>query len=189
MPRRRMTQGAAPVVAQAWIELVRDDPEAGSALAVARAHLPAGRPLVSLRRLRLFEISGALPARAAIEGLLHRSIQFYNPQKERCTVRARATERPPLGDEEHAVLVFERGGERRAAAERWWRHETGEAIEVSEGVVWALGFAPSVKYTGARFAELAVLRDPRHGLFCNPHAQEHRIAAGAIPMPWMAATA
>jgi hypothetical protein len=39
------------------------------------------------------------------------------------------------------VLVWERGGARRPAAERWWRHETGETVAVCEGVVWALRFA------------------------------------------------
>jgi len=29
-----------------------------------------------------------------------------------------------------------------------------------------------------------VVRDRRHGLLCNPHAQDHRIAAGTIPLPW-----
>ncbi len=179
---------ATPVtVAQAWIELKSDDPEAVSALAVARAHLPAGRALTGLRRLRLLELSGALPARAGIEGLLHRSIQFYNPHKERCSVRATASDAAPLAAEEHVVLVFERGEERRGAAERWWRHETGRDIEVREGVAWVMAFESLEPDPPGAAADLAVLRDRRHGLLCNPHAQEYRVAAGKIPLPWMGA--
>src|SRR6185503_19339440 len=102
-----------------------DDPEAASALAVARRRLPAGAKLTSVRRLRLIELEGPLPSRASQEALLHRSTRFYNPAKERCVLRTRRTERAPLEEHEHAVLVWEREGERRSAAERWWRHETG----------------------------------------------------------------
>ncbi len=172
-------------VAQAWVELVTADPEAVSALAVARAHLPAGRALKSLRRVRLFELCGLLPARAEIETLLHRSIQFYNPHKERCTVRSSPGDPAPIGDGERGVLVFDRGEECREGAERWWRHETGKTIEVREGVAWVLGIDPSVRDAAAAVEELAVLRDRRHGLLCNPHAQEHRLAAAEIPLPWM----
>lgn len=175
----------ATKVAQAWIELKSDDPEAVSALEVARAHLAAGRALKSLRRVRLFELSGALPTRAGLEGLLHRSIQFYNPHKERCSVRTAASDAAPLAAGEHVVLVFERGEERRGGAERWWRHETGRDIEVREGVAWAMAFEPQEPDPAGAAAELAVLRDRRHGLLCNPHAQEHRVAVGRIPLPWM----
>ena len=84
--------------------------------------------------------------------------------------------------------MFDRGDERRAGAERWWRHETDKAIEVREGVAWVLGFEPAVRDAGAAAEELAVLRDRRHGLLCNPHAQEHRRAAAEIPLPWMSAS-
>ena len=40
----------------------------------------------------------------------------------------------PIEPREIVVLVTERDGERRPAAERWWRHETGKDIEVREGV-------------------------------------------------------
>lgn len=173
-------------VAQAWIELVSDDPEAVSALAVARAHLPAGRALRTLRRLRLFELSGALPTRAQLEDLLHRSIQFYNPHKERCAVRTAASDPAPLVDGEHAVLVFERGEERRGGAERWWKHETGREIEVREGLAWAMTFEPPAANPAEAIEDLTVVRGRRHGLLCNPHAQEYRVATGPIPMPWLA---
>jgi hypothetical protein len=182
-------RGTPPSVVQAWIELRSADPEAVSALAVARAQLPAGRALASLRRLRLFELSGPLPLRAGIEKLLQASIQFYNPHKERCRVRAHEADPPPIAAGEHAVLVFERGEERREGAERWWRHETGRTIEVREAVAWVLGFVPGTNDAAAATQELTVLRDRRRGLLCNPHAQEYRIAAGAVPLPWMNAHA
>jgi hypothetical protein len=172
-------------VAQAWIELTSDDPEAVSALAVARAHLPAGRALKGLKRMRLFELSGPLPPRAILEGLLHRSIQFYNPHKERCVVRAAAADAAPLAAGERVVLVFDRGEERRTGAERWWRQETGREIEVREGTAWIMSFeAPEADATGAA-SDLAMLRDRRHGLLCNPNAQELRVAEASIPLPWM----
>jgi hypothetical protein len=173
--------------AQAWIELRTADPEAESALGVIRAHMPSGRAVRALRRLRLLELGGPLPARVALEALLHRSIQFYNPHKERCAVRIAASDPAPIGADEHVVLVWERNGERREGAERWWRHETGQEIVVREGVAWVLGLESGTADPAAAVEDLAVLRDRRHGLFCNPHAQEYRIATGAPPIPWMGA--
>jgi hypothetical protein len=170
---------------QAWIELRTDDPEAVSALAVARARLAEGRALVGLRRLRLFELSGPLPARAEIEDLLHRSTWFYNPHKERCSLRASAREATPAAAGEQAVLVVERGAERSAPAERWWLHETGQPVEVRVGLAWLLRFERH-EDAAARAADLALVRDRQHGLLCNPNAQDHAIAAGSrIPMPWI----
>jgi hypothetical protein len=171
---------------QAWIELVADDPEAVSAFTVARRRLAAAGRLTTLRRFRLFELSGELPARGAQEEMLHRSTQFYNPIKERCTVRARPHDPLPLAAGERLVLVSEREGERRPAAERWWRHETGVPIEVREAIVWALGFEPGSDGV-AETRELARVMDRRHGLFCNPHSQDARLAAGEPPLPWMSA--
>jgi hypothetical protein len=176
------TRRGATKVAQAWIELVSDDPEAVSALAVARAHLPAGRNLSGLRRMRVFEIRGPLPARERLEALLHRSTQFYNPHKERCALRVSATEAAPLRPGEHAVLVVDRDEARRAAAERWWLHETGTAVEVREGTAWALAFDGD----GAGAVEdLALVRGRRHGLLCNPHSQDCRVAGASVPVPWL----
>ena len=72
---RRLSRAASsgavkPGCVQAWIELRSDDPEAVSALAVARARVGGGQALLGLRRLRLFELSGTLPATAEIEDLL-----------------------------------------------------------------------------------------------------------------------
>jgi hypothetical protein len=167
------------------VELVAEDPEAVSALGVARSGLRAGQALEGLRRMRLLELSGPLPARSSIEDLLHRSIQFYNPQKERCTVRLKEDEPVSRAPAEALVLVWESGGERRPAAERWWQHETGKRIEVREGVVWGLRFGAGARIESAA-RELALLRDRRHGLLCNPHSQESRIAAGEVPVPWIA---
>lgn len=175
-------------VAQAWIELTSDDPEAASALAVARAHLPAGRGLKSLKRMRLFELSGPLPPRAILEGLLHRSIQFYNPHKERCVVRATAADAAPMAAGDRVVLVFDRGEERRAGAERWWRQETGREIEVREGTAWVMSFEALEPEAAGAATDLAMLRDRRHGLLCNPNAQELRVAEASIPLPWMGAS-
>jgi len=179
-----MSRRPAREVVQAWVVLKVDDPAAVSALTVARRALAAGRDLTGLRRLRLFELSGNLPPRPEVEELLHRSIQFYNPHKEACLLRVRQEEAAPAEEGEHLVLVFERGGERRAAAERWWSHVTGQTIEVREGVVWALSFAPGAAAAAAT-ADLAVLRDQAHGLLSNPHAQEYLLAAGEVPLPWL----
>lgn len=169
---------------QAWVELKADDPEATSAAEVARAHLEAAQGLQSLRRARVFEIRGTLPEPGELEALLHRSIQFYNPAKERCRVRHAAGEPAPLAAGEQAVLVFERDGERRAAAERWWKHETGRKVEVKEGVAWIARFAPDAP-AAARLEELTVVRDRQHGLLCNPNFQEWRTAAADVPLPWI----
>ena len=169
-------------VTQAYVELLAEDPEAVSALAIARDRLAAGRQLRTLRRVRVFELAGALPGRAQTEELLHRSTRFYNPAKERCTVRAAEREPAPFRPEEALVLVLDRGLERRAAGERWWKHETGEKVEVREGTVWALAFEPG-EDAAARAGELAEVRDRRHGLFANPHFQDWRPGTGASP-PW-----
>jgi hypothetical protein len=177
-------RGAART-AQAWIEPVADDPEATSALAVARERLPGGRALEGLRRLRVFELRGALPDRAAIEELLHRSIQFYNPAKERCTLRLDPHEAAPLAADEVGVLVLERGGERRPAAELWWTHETGTPAEIREGVAWALRLGAGAR-AEREAGDFAILRDRGHGLLCNPHWQDAHVAAGEVPLPWIA---
>ena len=162
-------------VAQAFIELRAEDPEATSALRVACARLPAADGLAKLRRLRVFELSGALPPGASLTELLHRSTQFYNPANERCAVRAVESDPTGLNPDEHAIVVYERGGARRTAAERWWRHETGVRIEVREGTAWALTFAPDVDAT-ERTRLLVLTEDRQHGLLCNPHFQEWRAA-------------
>ena len=175
-----------PGVAQVYVELRAADPEALSAFSVARARLEAGRQLRGLRRLRLFELRGMLPAHAELEERLHHSICFYNPAKERATVRANTAEPAPFGADESLVLVLDRGLERRAAAERWWRQETGEKVEVREGTVWALTFEPGADVTPCS-ASLAVATDRAHGLFSNPHFQDWRPGAGdSPPFPWLA---
>ena len=186
----RLTFGAADAraasrTAQAWIEPRAEDPEAVSALAVARQRLAAGLRLVDLRRLRVFELTGALPERGTIADLLHRSTQFYNPAKERCTLRYEARDAVPLARGEQGLLVVERGGERRPAAERWWRHEAGAPAEIREGVAWLLRFGAGGPPDAAR--DLAILRDREHGLLCNPHWQDAHLAGGEIPLPWITA--
>jgi hypothetical protein len=171
-------------VAQAWVELKSDDPEAVSAFGIARARLAAGRALVSLRRLRLFELRGPLPAHGELETLLHRSIQFYNPHKERCHVRLAVSDPAPVAGDETLVLVTQRGDEERPAAERWWHQQTRSSIQVREGVVWALRFADGVD-RGEATRELALLSDRHRGLLCNPHAQTMDVAVGPTPLPWM----
>lgn len=179
MPARR-----PKTCAQAWVSLRADDPEAVSALAVARAHLPGGAALEDLRRYRLFELKGGLPAVPEVEELLHRSTQFYNPHKERCVVRTEATAPSPVTAGEHAIVVSERDGERRPAAERWWRHETGARIEVREATAWVMRFARDAD-GAARADDLAAVRDREHGLLCNPNAQDLGIAGGSVPLPWI----
>ncbi len=176
------TRRTAMRVAQAWVSLTSDDPEAVSALAVARSRLAAGHELVGLRRLRLIELRGTLPNRPRLERLLHGSIQFYNPHKERCVVRTAARDAGPAVAGQHVVVVTERDGERRPAAERWWLHETGSRIEVREGVAWLVEFAPGAT---PALDDLITVRDRHHGLLCNPRSQEARIASGRIPLPWI----
>jgi hypothetical protein len=175
---------ATGAVAQAWIEPRADDPEAASALLVARRDLEAGRGLVGVRRLRLFELRGPLPDAADLADRLHESTQFYNPAKERCTVRAAAGDAAPLAPGEVAVLVVERGGARRAGAERWWRHAVGSAVEVAEATVWVLRFEAGAD-APARARELAAVRDRRHGLLCNPNFQDWSLATERVPLPWL----
>ncbi len=169
-----------------FVELRAADPEAVSALQVAHAHLEGGADLAALRRWRIFELRGELPERAELDERLHRSTQFLNPAKERCTIVAGPEDRAPFAAHEAAVLVFDRGGERRPAAERWWRHAGGARIEVREGVAWALscvGGAPDA----AQVERVAVTRSRSRGLLCNPHSQVWRwTAAGeAPPADWI----
>lgn len=179
-----MSTKPEPAVAHAWVSLRAEDPEAASALAVARGRLAAARGLRELRRYRVFELRGALPEPAAIADLLHRSIQFYNPGKERCVVRASAAAAAPVADGEAVALVVERGGDRRPAAERWWRHEVRARVEVREATAWVLRFEPGAD-AAALAADLAEARDRAHGLFANPHAQLAVVSSGPPPLgPW-----
>jgi hypothetical protein len=181
-----MKRGTRPRTVQAWIELLAEDPEAQSAESVAHARLGAGAGLVALRRVRLIELKGPLPARREVEGLLHRSIQFYNPHKERCHVRATTRDPVPVRPGEVAVLVWERDDERRPAAERWWEHQTGARIEVREGTVWLAMFA-SGGDPGGRARRLAITDRRDSGLLCNPNSQEWRLAVERVPLEWFAA--
>lgn len=173
---------STPTFAQAFVELRAEDPEAVSAFEVARDRLAAGARLRSLRRVRVFELSGNLPERDELASLLHRSTRFYNPTKERCTLRVRPGEPAPFGADESLVLVTDRGLERRAAAERWWRHETGAKVEVREGLAWALEFEPGAD-AARDAASLAAVEDRATGLLSNPHFQDWRPGEGAAP-PW-----
>jgi len=176
---------ARKAYAQAFVEMRVEDPEAESALAVARERLAAGRALADLRRLRLFELAGALAGPDVIAARLHASTQFYNPAKERCRIRTSSADPAPLAANEALVLVFERGGERRPAAERWWRHQERRRVEIREGVVWVLTAAPGAD-PAELAGELAVLRDRGHGLLANPHVEEHRVCVGeAPPLDWI----
>ena len=187
-PVARMKRGTRPRTVQAWIELLAEDPEARSAESVARTRLAAGSGLTALRRVRLIELRGPLPARRDVEGLLHRSIQFYNPNKERCHVRATARDPVPVRSGEVAVLVWDREGERRSAAERWWDHQTGARIEVREGTVWLATFAVDGD-PGGQARRLAITSRRDSGLLCNPNAQEWRLAVDRVPLEWFAAVA
>lgn len=179
--------GTAKATVQAFIELRSEDAEAESARSVTRARLEAGHGLLSLRRVRLFELTGALPGAAELADLLHRSTRFYNPAKERCTVRMSERDPAPFRDHEHLVRVVDRGLDRRTAAERWWKQETGSRVEVREALVWALGFEPGVD-AAAMTRSLAVLQDRAHGILSNPHFQDATVAQGAQPpWPWIKA--
>ncbi len=169
-----------------FVELRAADPEGTSALQVARAHLEHGAALVGLRRWRLFELRGELPAPAELEDRVHRSTQFYNPAKERGTLVGAEAGSVPAADDEVLVLVFDRGGERRPAAERWWRHDGGAKVEVREGTVWALRFAGGPP-TAAQVEAVAVTKSRASGLLCNPHSQEWRwLPAGERPpLDWI----
>lgn len=179
---------ATAAVLQAWIELRAEDPEAVSAFAVARAGRASAHRPEELVRMRLVELAGSGYPRADVERLLHRSTQVYNPHKERCTVRAAAAEPLPGPAGAEVLVVWERDGERRSAVERWWRHETGETIEVREAVVWMVRFAPGVEPAVAA-RELALLRDARHGLLCNPWSQSLRTGVARCDPPWIQAVA
>src|SRR5262249_941797 len=130
--------------AQAWVELRSADPWAWTALHAIRTHLFEGRQLRSVRRVRLFELSGALPARSRLEDLLHRSTHFYNPHKGGWVVRRGARGPVPVGAGDTTVLVWERDGGRCGAAERWLKRETGKAVRVRESTVWVLGWEPGL---------------------------------------------
>jgi hypothetical protein len=181
LPRRNRVRSA-----QAWVELNADDPEAMSARWVSAHQLNAGREMTGLKRLRLFELKGPLPTRPRLERLLHASTQFYNPHKERCHLRLRRNDPAPLGKDDHLILVIEREAERRPAAEHWWLHETGQTIEVREAVVWVVTYGTGNPEARRAWTEdLAVARDRRHGLFCNPLRQSVKTGTGLPPVPWM----
>jgi len=174
-------------IAQAWIVPVSEDPEAVSALAVARRFLGAAE-LRTLRRARLIEIEGVLPAVAELAERLHDSTRFYNPHKERCHLRVTAADPAPLAPGERAVLVFDRGGERREGAERWWKRTAGGRVQVREGTAW-IAEAADPAATRAWLEALVEVRDARHGLLCNHHAQEARPAGDRVPLDWFRARA
>ena len=185
--KRTTSKARTPKVVQAWIQLRTDDPAAVSAHAVAKRELAGGEQLRSLQRWRLVELSGSLPEREQIEERLHASTQFFNPHKEACRLRLCDEDPSPIGADAHAILVLDHDDERRPAAERWWRQETGKRVAVREGIVWVLEFEPGTDGAEAT-RTLDVVRDRRHGLFCNPHAQDSEVAHASAPLPWISST-
>ncbi len=170
---------------QAWIEPIGDDPEALSAADIARTRLAAGARLGDLRRARLIEISGSARDRGGVEALLHDSALIYNPHKERCHVRRDAAEPVPgAPPDTRLLLVTERGRTRRPAIERWWSRAARERVTAREGMVWALRFEAGAD-AESMSRELGTLRDPRHGLFCNPFAQAMDASGARAPVPWI----
>jgi hypothetical protein len=138
--------------------------------------------------VRVFEITGDLPPAAVVEDLLHRSTRFYNPAKERCRIRLRADQPAPFGEDERFVLVTDRGLERRSAAERWWRHETGRRVEVREALAWVMAFEPGID-AAACAESLSTVTDREHGLFRNPHYQDGVLGSGGgVPWGWHASS-
>lgn len=174
---------AAPVV-QAWIDVGPDDPQAFSAFAIARTRLAGGGALAALERRRLIEVRGSAARGEDFAQRLHASTQFYNPHKERCTLRSDAAALAPVPRDARLALVWERGGERRPAAERWWREEAGETVEVREGMVWVMRFHEGASPETAA-DELARVRDARHGVLAHPWSQELRLAGTTPPLPWI----
>ena len=184
----RKSGGLPREVAQAWIETIAQDPAAVSALVIARRTLAGVGDLRSLRRVRLIEIEGRLPDAITLAARLHDSTRFYNPHKERCTVRRLRTDATPLEPTERAALVFDREGERRPASERWWKRVTGDTVRVREGTVWIAG-AASADETGAALNMLMPGPGFGQGLLCNANAQEFRRADSTVPLPWFSARA
>jgi hypothetical protein len=170
-------------VVQVWIFPIADDPEAVSAAMVARRSLAAGAHLRGLRRARVIEIEGRLPAAGELAERLHQSTRFYNPNKERAIVRVSADQPAPLEAGESAALVFDRGDERRSATERWWKRVTGTTVKVREGTAWIVSAVPG-QSSERLLEELLEVRDARTGLLCNPHAQDWRRAERGVPLPW-----
>jgi hypothetical protein len=178
---------AGAPAAQAWIELRSDDPSAVSALGIARTRLAAGNGLSGLRRWRLIEIQGRLPEPGALAARLHASTWFYNPHKESLVLRTLERDPAPLPPGWQALLVLERDGTRREAAERWWRHAFRSKVQVHAGTVWGLGFEPGIDASVAA-SELLSVTDHLHGLFANPHAEWSAHANDGIPLGWISAT-
>jgi hypothetical protein len=184
--RAKPNEARATRTIQVWVEAIADDPEALSAFEVARRTLPPALRPKALRRMRLIEIAGVTGTSEELRARLHQSTQFYNPHKERCHLREAVEEGTPAAEEERLVLIHERGAERRTAAERWWRHATGDAVRVREALVWLV--TPEVEESGdALLAELVDVKDRRHGLLCNPNSQDRALGTGAVPLPWIRA--
>ena len=171
-------------IVQAWFSLIAEDPEVFSALSVVRARLAAGRSVLELRRARLMELRGSRRDRDDVEALMRASTQFYNPHKEHCELRGLPGDPITAPPGAQLLLVTERDATRRVAAERWWHHDTGETVEVREGVVWMLRF-PAGTDAAAAARELGTVRDARHGLFANPHAEELQWSELPAPLPWL----
>ena len=69
------------------------------------------------------------------------------------------------------------------ASERWWKRVTGGSVKVREGTAWIATAAPGHSAEEV-LGELLQVRDARHGLLVNPHAQEFRPPASGIPLRW-----
>ena len=154
------------------VELRAEDPEASSALVVARERLDGGARAAraaALPRVRAAR-RAAGDATSSRSGCTARRSSTI-PAKERCVVRAggRRSPSPVAGRARRSCWSSSAAASAGAAAERWWRHETGARVEVREGVV--VGAAVRAGRGRARRSARSWRwrATARHGLFCNPH--------------------
>jgi hypothetical protein len=201
------------VTVQVLLDLKNSDPTALTAAEAIQNLLGFGDRLAEIRRRFLHELVLQPPdggeGRAALPGLLstyfERTVVFWNPNKQRAWVRLEPIGSPDVtwevlsgarrkpGDfgrpdlsrpEWDHLLVWPRGS-REIPADLLPALSGWELAAVGHGELWSLCWreGATAEERSAWTRAVGAARSRREGLLCNPHAQDHRVLSGAVPMP------
>ena len=210
-PGRRASSDLITV--QVLLDLKNSDPTALTAAEAIRSLLGFGDRLAEIRRRSLYELvlqapnagegGAALPD--LVSSYLERTVVFWNPNKQRAWVRLDSFGSPAITWEvlsgarrnpgdfgrpdlslagyDH-LLVWPRGS-REIPADLVVALSGWHPAAAGHGELWTLSWCEgaTTEERGAWTRAVGAARSRREGLLCNPHAQNHRVFSGAVPMP------
>ncbi|MBD3367742.1 MAG: hypothetical protein GF405_06165 [Candidatus Eisenbacteria bacterium] len=170
------------------VKLKVTDNEARSALEALQVKMGLGDAVSGLARDDVWELSVEADDEAAaielIGDLVSATNLFANPNKHRTAVGRPGATGDPLGDDEIAVLVAERGSDEGAAILRTLEGlGHGDVVDARRWTRWRVRLAEMPGHDDpdllARVRHIAVTTGRAEGLLSNPHCEVSRVV-----FPW-----